>query len=82
MDIEIIKLLSNSHQQMLSLVDIAKMTSFTIEDIMETLKLLDLLKYYNGQYILTVPQNLLELSIKMITLLVVESTITIIIHSV
>ena len=62
MDIEIIKLLSNSHQQMLSLVDIAKMTSFTIEDIMETLKLLDLLKYYNGQYILTVPQNLLELS--------------------
>ena len=47
---------------MLSLVDIAKMTSFTIEDIMETLKLLDLLKYYNGQYILTVPQNLLELS--------------------
>ena len=62
MDIEIIKLLSNSHQQMLSLVDRAKMTSFTIEDIMETLKLLDLLKYYNGQYILTVPQNLLELS--------------------
>ena len=62
MYIEIIKLLSNSHQQMLSLVDIAKMTSFTIEDIMETLKLLDLLKYYNGQYILTVPQNLLELS--------------------
>lgn len=48
---------------MLSLVDIAKMTSFTIEDIMETLKLLDLLKY-NGQYILTVPQNLLELQSK------------------
>lgn len=47
------------------------MTSFTIEDIMETLKLLDLLKwglsgemtrrYYNGQYILTLPQNLIEL---------------------
>ena len=39
------KLLSRSHQQMLSLIDIAKMTSFTIDDIMETLKLLDLLKY-------------------------------------
>lgn len=50
------------------------MTSFTIEDIMETLKLLDLLKwvfcaylmrrYYNGQYILTLPQNLIDLMSK------------------
>ena len=50
------------------------MTSFTIEDIMETLKLLDLLKwacwsdvtgrYYNGQYILTMPQNLIDLMSK------------------
>ena len=72
--IEIVKLLSKSHQQMLSLIDIAKMTSFTIEDIMETLKLLDLLKYvrekrmsvryYNGQYILTVPQNLIDMMAK------------------
>ena len=42
--IEIVKLLSQAPQQMLSLVDIAKKTSFTIEDITETLKLLDLLK--------------------------------------
>ncbi|KAK8820074.1 hypothetical protein WA538_002171 [Blastocystis sp. DL] len=61
---EIVKLLSRSHQQMLSLIDIAKMTSFTIDDIMETLKLLDLLKYYNGQYILTVPQNLIDMMTK------------------
>ena len=50
------------------------MTSFTIEDIMETLKLLDLLKwacwsdvtdrYYNDQYILTLPQNLIDLMSK------------------
>ena len=50
------------------------MTSFTLEDIMETLKLLDLLKwvlyvcvmrrYYNGQYILTLPQNLIDLMSK------------------
>ena len=54
------------------------MTSFTIEDIMETLKLLDLLKwacgrgvtgrYYNGQYILTLPQNLIDLMSKPVRL--------------
>ena len=43
--VEIIKLLSQSNNQSLSLVDIAKRTSFTIEDITETLKLLDLLRY-------------------------------------
>lgn len=91
--IEIIKLLSQSNNQSLSLVDIAKRTSFTIEDITETLKLLDLLRYvnknnddddqwwrgggegdegviihryYNGQYILAVPQNLIDMMSKQV----------------
>lgn len=57
---EISRLLSRYNQNIISIVDIAKYTSFTIEDITETLKQLDLLKYYSGQYILAVPDSLLK----------------------
>ncbi|KAK8807310.1 hypothetical protein WA158_004069 [Blastocystis sp. Blastoise] len=57
---EIVRILADLNGQMISIIDIAKQTSFTIEDIHHTLRNLHLIQYSNGQHILAVPQELID----------------------
>eukprot|EP01029_Cantina_marsupialis_P021006 TRINITY_DN49887_c0_g1_i1.p1 TRINITY_DN49887_c0_g1~~TRINITY_DN49887_c0_g1_i1.p1 ORF type:complete len:410 (+),score=72.93 TRINITY_DN49887_c0_g1_i1:128-1357(+) len=60
----LVELLNECEKTKISIIEISQMTSIKPDDVVATLQYLQLLKYCNGQHIISIPQSLLQEHLK------------------
>ncbi|TMW63071.1 hypothetical protein Poli38472_005689 [Pythium oligandrum] len=64
---ELLKILRDYPEKEVSIMELTRMTSIKNEDIIATLQYLNMIKYFNGQYVFVVPKQILDEQLNKVT---------------
>uniref|UniRef100_K3X8D6 histone acetyltransferase n=1 Tax=Globisporangium ultimum (strain ATCC 200006 / CBS 805.95 / DAOM BR144) TaxID=431595 RepID=K3X8D6_GLOUD len=64
---ELLRILKDYPEKEVSIMELTRMTSIKNEDIIATLQHLNMIKYFNGQYVYVVPEQMIEEQLNKVT---------------